>query len=279
MKKSILALWAASALVCMACEKEIPYNSNSGENGTRDSAAVIQFDKVTTGQISAPDGDNEDWFYVFPSEEGKVNVSIHWENHSGIDGQMVLCNGYGQAIQTLNIDSHQSDYTFNEQDVTPNRYFIAIKADKGKGTYSINSSFYVPQPDVVETTTDQSTDTSQQPQTRCVPASKCKPGQRCCKETIHTQDSPKPDPEPAPAPVVIAKGTIVLVTQRGDELCDIKISGIGTQNQIQPGKKAVVRGLNRSVDIYKCFNTSCMATVKATPEELNRYDKIEVYSE
>ena len=275
MKKLLFAALAASVLIFAACNKEIAYNSNSGGDGSRDSASNLKLDQVTQGDVSAPDGDNEDWYYFMLPGDGTITPRIHWDRAYDLHGDMVLYDGYGQEIEVMGIVPGVTDYAFKPLEGNgQNRYFVAIKVTDGKGSYGVEVGFEPkPEPEIApdETIPEETTPEKRVPRPKCVPAAECKSGQNCCKESGHSEPQPvSTDP--------IAKGTVVLVTQRGDDLCDIKISGIGTKNNIQPGMKAEVRGLKRSVDLYKCLPTSCLATVKATPDELKRYDTIDVYA-
>ena len=74
-KRSILFVCAcALGLGLGACSKTIEYNSNSGYDGSRDSASQLLVNTSKVDDLSAIDGDNEDWFYFTPPEKGFITV-------------------------------------------------------------------------------------------------------------------------------------------------------------------------------------------------------------
>ena len=111
------------------------------------------------------------------------------------------------------------------------------------------------------------------PRNRCVPIEKCKKGQNCCKPKT---TKPVADDDDIAEGEKTVQGTIVLVTPRGDGIADVKINGIGSKNHVKKGAKAYLRGLKRKVNIYSCLNVSCQATIKATSDELQKYDRVDV---
>ena len=156
------------------------------------------------------------------------------------------------------------------------RYFAAIKLDKGSTSYTVSATFEFPPPPVVLVDEDDNSSGGQKTSTKCIPIDKCKPGQNCCKPKNNNSSN---DGNTIPPGAKTIRGTIVLVTPREGEISDIKINGLGSSKQVKPGMKAILRGLNRKVDIYSCKTTFCNATIKATSEELSRYDSVEVVLE
>ena len=61
MFRTIVAITATltAALWLSSCSKEIEYNSNSGYDGSRDSASQLLVNTSKVDDVSAPDGDNE----------------------------------------------------------------------------------------------------------------------------------------------------------------------------------------------------------------------------
>ena len=280
MKKRILIALAALSFLFVSCSKDVPYNSNSGDDGTRALAAAIALNQEVTDDLSAVTGDNEDWFYFNPTETGIVTVSVVVDDPAAITLTMSIYDSFGRELQTRESDSGNNRYEMEPFSATPDRFFVSMKTSQGEGKYTLKVGFEVPKDEPVEVNNEDGKSTSTQ-QARCVPANRCKPGQKCCSsKTETTTTTPAPtEPEEPPVEVKTIKGSIVLITPRGDDLSDIKINGIGLKKGVKPGMKATLRGLNRKVDIYKCLNTSCQATVKATSEELARYDTVDVVVE
>ena len=79
MFRTIVAITATltAALWLSSCSKEIEYNSNSGYDGSRDSASQLLVNTSKVDDVSAPDGDNEDWFYFMPPSDGLVTVRTY----------------------------------------------------------------------------------------------------------------------------------------------------------------------------------------------------------
>lgn len=262
------------ALGLVACKpEEIAYNSNTGHDGSRDSATQLLINSPRTDSVSAPEGDNEDWYYFVPQELGLITLSVSIDKTTDMEAQILLLDAFGRTINTIGITQGQTLFEFPTFDVKPERYFVAIKCKKGASPYSIRAVFSLPPPPVVV----EPPVVENEPSKRCVPQSRCneKRGDRCCKP----KDPVKPEVEDEtviPETAKTVTGTIVLITPREDALADIKISGIGKKNNVKSGSKAVLRGLKRKVDIYACQTTYCNATVKATTADLERYDKVEV---
>lgn len=289
MPKHLALTMLIGSLLFAGCSKTVPYNSNTGEDGSRITAVILEVNQPRTGDLSGITGDNEDWFYFVPPEEGEVEISVSLENPE-MALSMSLTDDYGRQLQEKQCSDAVNVYHLDKVQVTKDRYFIALKTAEGVGAYTLIVDLIKPEPVVeeveipeeAEKTTTSTTSTSS-----CVPADKCKAGQKCCKSknnntsTNNTDNTNNNDTnsQNTSTEVKIISGTIVLNTPRGDGLSDIKISGISKSKNIKPGMKAVLRGLNRKVDIYQCMNTSCLATVNATSEELKRYDTVDVYVE
>lgn len=273
-KKSIIFIAAALAILNFAaCSAGIEYNSNSGHDGSRDSATQLLVNSNKVDDLSAMDGDNEDWYYFNPPEKGLVTVSLFVDQPQNIAINISVMDGFGRTLHAMPTDKTKNVYEFDKFDVEADRYFIAVKTKEGKSSYTLKADFEVPAPPMPEPEIITETESAPETQTRkpsCVPADKCKSGQKCCKPKQTDSSDEISSSEKT------VKGTIVLVTPRGNDLTDIKISGIGNKNNVQKGAKAVLRGLKRKVDIYQCHTTFCMATVKASSEELANYDTVDV---
>ena len=285
-------IWIAAffaAISFAACNHEVEYNSNTGHDGSRDSASQLLVNHDEVSDISAPDGDNEDWYYFKPAEVGFVTVNLFVDKPSDVIIDAAVMDGFGRTINTLSTGHSQNVYDFPKIEVKEDRYFISLKTTNGKSNYTIRATFELPPPPEPEpecsatkpcagdnmTCEDGVCVEAEQergPRSRCVPADRCKKGQNCCKS--------KPKPEPEDEDDISAEktvmGTIVLVTPRGDGIADVKINGIGEKNGVKKGAKAYLRGLKRKVNIYSCFNVSCQATIKATSDELQKYDHVDV---
>lgn len=275
-KRSILCVCACIlGMGIWSCSKGVEYNSNSGYDGSRDSASQLLVNTSKVDDVSAIDGDNEDWFYFAPPEKGQVTVRANIDNPADVKMTIEILDGFGRTLYSMASNSSKNIYEFVTFDVTAERYFIALKATEGKSAYTIRADFQVPPPPIeyepAEPEPEEAAPAAAKT-TRCVPADKCKEGQRCCKPKAQASDDAI-----APGEKTI-QGTIVLITPQG-ELSDIKISGIGNSKGVKKGAKAILRGLNRKVDIYSCMTTSCQATVRASSEELARYDKVDVVVE
>lgn len=264
----------AAALAFSSCSKEIAYNSNSGYDGSRDSAAQLLVNTSKVDDLSAPEGDNEDWFYFMPPENGIVKVRAHVDSPDAFIVKISVLDGFGRTLKTLTSNNNDNVYEFPPIEVTAERYFISMVTTQGRSAYTIRADFEVPpvieivQPEPQEEAPPQTAaPASRRPS--CVPADRCKPGQRCCKAPAVSDDEISPTEK-------TVKGTIVLVTPQTGEISDVKINGIGSKNGVKKGAKAYLRGLKRKVDIYSCKTVSCQATIRATSEELTHYDTVDV---
>ena len=215
-----------------------------------------------TEDISAPQADNEDWYYFVPPEEGLITVKTYIDRPQSIIVNITIRDSFGTPINTLQTNHSENTYTFPQFEVKPERYFISLITTDGESSYTIRPDFEVPPPPVIEEPVIDEPTPSPQP-------SKCKGSS--CKKT------PASDPTPEGTdPTRTITGKVVLVTPRGENLCEIKINGVGKNKGGKAGAKAYLRGLNRKVDIKKCLNTSCTGTIKATSEELSHYDQVDV---
>ena len=279
MFRNIFTLLVAVFLVLAvtACKPDAPeYNTNSGYDGTRDSASQLLLDNVKSDTIDATNGDNEDWYYFLAKEDGFITVNLFLDAPAEIEGSFTVHDGFGRPIQNDPLaKSPQSLHVLPRFEVKANeRYFIAIKAINGKSTYSIEVKFELPptpEPDpVIVDDTPDPTPTKQ----ACIPADKCKPGQNCCKSK-KTNDND----DAVPANAKIVQGSIVVSTPREGGIIDIRINGLGSKHGVKVGMKAYLHGLNRKVDLYSCKSSSCNGTVKATSEEIARYGTVDVVIE
>ena len=282
----ILAFFAAMSFT--ACNHEVEYNSNTGHDGSRDSASQLLVNTDKVDDISAPTGDNEDWYYFIPPEDGIIQVSLFVDKPSDVIIEPTVMDGFGRPLHTMSTSHNQNVYEFPKFDVKKDRYFISLKTTNGKSSYTIRATFELPPPPEPEPecsatkpcADDNMTcengvcvevEVKKGPRPKCVPADRCKKGQNCCP--VKQQ---KPDDEDDISTEKTVMGTIVLVTPRGDGIADVNINGIGEKNGVKKGAKAYLRGLKRKVNIYSCFNVSCQATIKATSDELQKYDHVDV---
>ncbi len=304
LKKSfVLIVTLAAALALPSCNKEIEYNSNTGHDGSRDSATQLLVNTNKVDDISAPTGDNEDWYYFVPQEKGFITVSTFIDKPKDIVLDMTVMDGFGRTLHTLKSNTGDNVYTFAEFPVEPERYFISLITKEGASSYTLRADFRLPDPEpeceigtfacvgsvlkecqktgyvdvkVCEGDTPQCDSLNGE----CLPPDKkpsghkkCKAGQPGCKTA---ETAPVEDASDEFETAKTIKGTIVLVTPRGGDLVDVKINGLGSSKGIKKGAKARLRGLKRHVDIYDCKTTFCQATIKATSDELSHYDTVEV---
>lgn len=144
-KRSILFVCAcALGLGLGACSKTIEYNSNSGYDGSRDSASQLLVNTSKVDDLSAIDGDNEDWFYFTPPEKGFITVRANVDNPSAIVMSIEILDGFGRTLHSMTTNSSKSVYEFIKFEVEPERYFIALKTREGKSPYTIRADFEVP---------------------------------------------------------------------------------------------------------------------------------------
>ena len=291
-QSSILVTAFVAAMSFAACNHEVEYNSNTGHDGSRDSASQLLVNTDKVDDISAPDGDNEDWFYFIPPEDGVVQVSLFIDKPKEVILNANVMDGFGRPLHNLSTTHGQNVYDLPKLDVKHDRYFISLTTKEGKSSYTIRASFEVPKPPEPEPECSPFMPCADENMTcengvcveiekpvetvaQCVPANKCKKGQNCCKSSGKKTTEETDTTEPVVEEKTVM-GTIVLVTPRGDGIADVKINGIGAKNGVQKGAKATLRGLNRKVNLYSCLNTSCQATVKATSDELQKYDHVDV---
>ncbi len=310
LKKALVLFAAVSALFALSsCNKEIDYNSNSGNDGSRDSATQLLVNTSKIDDLSAPDGDNEDWYYISPQDKGFVTVVLFVDKPSDIIITLSIMDNFGRPKEILTTNKSTNIFTLPEIAVEKENYFISVITKEGKSSYTIKADFRLPDPEPdceigtfacvgnvlqqcqktgFETIMECEDDTpvcdvemgecraKTATSTPCVPKDKCKSGQKCCRDKKAADNDESLD---IASDVKTVTGTIVLVTPRSNDLADVKINGLGEKKGIRKGAKAVLRGLKRKVDIYDCKTTYCMATIKATSEELTRYDKVDVVAE
>lgn len=310
-KRTPFLIAAVSAVLAFSsCDKTIAYNSNSGDNGSRDSAMQLLINTNKTEDISAPEGDNEDWFYFIPDENGLVTVSAYIDKPSDIILTLAVMDGFGRPIHSITTNHSENMYSLPEFKVEHDNYFISLITTDGKSSYTLRADFRIPEPEpeceigtfacsgnilmqckeklgfvqISECDNDsQECDstvgeckTVSSGRRKCVPADKCKKGENCCKSnTQNTNDNSDGIGENDKT----VTGTIVLVTPRDSNVADVKINGLGSKKGVKKGAKAYLRGLNRKVDIYDCKTTYCMAAIKASTDELTHYDKVDVVVE
>lgn len=307
-KKLLVMSAAVSALFAFtSCNKDIEYNSNTGGDGSRDTASQLLINTPKTSDISAPEGDNEDWYYFAPQENGFAKVILVIDNPRDVVINYSVMDNFGRPLQVMTTNGTTNLYEISEFPVQKEHYFVALKTTEGKSTYTIKAEFRLPDPEpdceigtyacagsvlqectkngLVEVMTCEGSSpvcdadagecrakkSSGRSHAKCVPANKCKAGQNCCK--------PTGDEEGIGEGEKTVRGTIVLVTPRSGDLADVKINGLGQKKGVKKGAKAYLRGLKRKVDIYDCKTTYCMATIKATSEELTHYDTVDVVVE
>ena len=308
-KRTLFLVAAVSAVFALtSCDNKIAYNSNSGDNGSRDSAMQLLVNTNKTEDISAPEGDNEDWYYFIPNEEGLATVSAYIDKPADIILTFTVMDGFGRPIHSVVTNHSENMYTLPEFNVQHDNYFISLITTDGKSSYTLRADFRLPDPEPdceigtfacagnvlmqckekvgFVQITECANDTPECDSTvgeckaaaavkKCVPADKCKKGENCCKpKPPKPDDSGKTDGIGANEKTVT--GTIVLVTPRDSNVADVKINGLGSNKKVKKGAKAYLRGLNRKVDIYDCKTTYCMAAIKASSDELTHYDKVDV---
>ena len=264
-KKLLLSLAAVAAFAVAGCSETLEYNSRSGINGSRDAANQLLVNSEHTEDISAPKADNEDWYYFMPPEEGLVTVKAVIDRPQSIVVAIAVRDSFGIPIQTIETNRSENIYTFPQLEVKTERYFISLITTNGESGYTVRVGFEVPPPVVIEPDPEPDPGPTPTP-TKCKGSS--------CKKPPQPDTTPTGGPNPDDPKIT---GTIVLVTPRGENLCEVKIDGVGKNKGAKAGAKAYLRGLNRKVDIKKCLNTSCTGTIKATSEELSHYDKVDVY--
>lgn len=273
-RNHLLGLAAAALLMLSSCSQTIEYNSNTGYDGSRDSATQLLVNTSRVDDISALDGDNEDWYYFQPTEEGLVTVRANIDRPQELVVELAVYDNFGRKLNSLKTNGSNGVYELPQMSVKPEMYFVSLITSEGKSPYTIRADFELPPPPVIEIIPEEPEPEVAAPtRTKCVPADKCKAGQKCCRPKVA---APAEDGIAAGEKTIV--GTVVLVTPSG-EIADIKISGVGKNKGVKKGAKAYLRGLNRKVDIYSCLNTSCQATVRASSEELAHYDKVDVVVE
>ncbi len=257
-KKILLSLAAIAAFAVAGCsEKTIEYNSNSGVNGSRDKASQLLIDSSYTEDISAPKGDNEDWYYFVPPEDGFITVKTFVDKPQSLIATITIRDSFGKPVNSMTTNHSENAYEFTKFEVKPERYFVSLITTDGESEYTLRAEFELPPPPDIDETPVETPST----------------GHTTRPRNPNGNTTPAPDPDPVKPTIT---GTIVLVTPRGENLSEIKVNGIGKNKGVKAGAKAYLRGLNRKVDLYKCLNTSCTGTVKATSEELTHYDKVDV---
>lgn len=309
LKKTLILFAAVSALIAFtSCNKEIEYNSNTGNDGSRDSATQLLVNTSKVDDLSAPEGDNEDWYYFAPQENGLAKIIAFIDNPHDLITTITVMDNFGRPLNTVTTNKSVNIYEIPEFSVEKENYFISLKTTEGKSSYTIKAEFRVPEPEptceigtfiCADNVLQQCTKQGLQPvmtcegdtvcnaeigecasknasaqTSKCVPANKCKAGQNCCKPK-----QPKASDDEISETEKTVRGTIVLVTPRAGDIADVKINGLGQKKNVKKGAKAYLRGLKRKVDIYDCKSTYCMATIKATSEELTHYDQVDVVVE
>ncbi len=268
---------------------EVEYNSNSGANSSMSTAHAITFDKINSASLSAPTGNNEDWYEFTVTENGLISMDFSADSPSHLIFNVALLDSFGRPLDNITTNASQTTYSFEKREAEPDRYFVSIATnmDKkygsenctGESAYSVAVHFELPPPPapVVDEAAiaaakaaEEAAEADQKSSAKCVPADKCKAGQKCCK----------PKKPATPAPVVVQEktvsGEVVSVTPQSNGKLIIKISGIGSDVGVHKGMTGKLHGTNISVNIYSCASKACQATVEASADEVKRIKNVDV---
>ena len=280
MNKRILSVLAALVLIS-GCG--VAYNSNSGTNGTRDSATQLSTGIAITEKCDADVGNNEDWYTFTPSEPGTINININASSTEN-NNLLQLFDGFGRELKSLNIDPSKSVYSFDPIEITnvsaDLRYFVKVTCLAGQTTYTIQTTLTPPPvPEVPSGNGNAGNGSGNNGEASSTQDDTSNAGQSSGRHHRSKKDTQTTQPvEEETEPVQTYEGMIVLITPSETEDTSIKIQNVGDKTNTKPGDKATLKGLNRKVKLVSCSKNYCMGSVKATPEELKRYDVVIVES-
>ncbi|OIP28990.1 MAG: hypothetical protein AUK47_28600 [Deltaproteobacteria bacterium CG2_30_63_29] len=271
-------------LAVLACgPKEVGYNSNSGADGVRDTATQLYLNTSDDDRCNAETGDNEDWKYLLIEQAGVLRVSVRVDNPR-MDADLFLHDGFGRAIDRLNITESSDFYEFSEIEVPVGRYYFRVACMKGQSVYTVSAAFSVPE-DTAEPATVYVVEAEVQdkdPVEKKVKKVKTKKPD----DPVVEKDPPvvvevKKDDPPVEEPPVTAEppkkvtGTITLVTPDESGKAKITIRGIGSKYGVTKEMTGKLVGRGKKVTLYDCEARKCQGVVEADQEELKQYDKVE----
>lgn len=278
------ALVASASLLQGCGPREIAYNSNSGPDGVRDTATQLYLNTSEDDRCNADEGDHEDWRYLLIEKPGLLRVSVRVDNPR-MDANVYLHDGFGRAIDRLNVNGSSDFYEFNEIEVPVGRYYFRMACNSGQSVYTVSATFREPErvaePEtvfVVDATPEPPKE-DPKPRVKKKPAPKPEP-----KKEEPKKEEPKvvveaPKEEPAPEPVSLPPksvvGTITLVTPSDGGKAKITIRGIGSKYGVDSSMKGKLKNKGKTVTLIDCEASKCQGIVEADQEELKQYNEVE----
>lgn len=280
----LMPLCALAASLCLSgCgPREIAYNSNSGPDGVRDTATQLYLNTSEDDRCNGDEGDNEDWRYLLIDEAGLLKVSVRVDNPR-MEANVFLHDGFGRAIDRLNINASSDFYEFNEIEVPVGRYYFRIACDKGQSVYTVSASFREPQK-VAEPAQVYVVEAAPEPKVEEPrPRKKRREKKEEPKKVEEPRPEPKveaPEPEPVPEPVAALPpkpvvGTITLVTPSDGGKAKITIRGVGSKYGVDSSMKGKLKGKGKTVTLIDCEKTKCQGIIEADQEELKDFTEVE----
>jgi hypothetical protein len=131
----------ALALGAAGCgSTEITPDSASGKDFERAGAKQLFFDKLQDDFLSAPAGDNTDWYFFKVQEKGFLKLTIFWDDHKTVKSVIDIRDRFGALLDTRR---HSAELEKDQIDlrVEAGTHFVRLNTNKGKSVYTIEAIF------------------------------------------------------------------------------------------------------------------------------------------
>lgn len=115
-----------------------PPDSNSGEDFNKDGAMAF-FGEVND-TVDADVGDNTDYRYLDVSDRGYLTVRCIF-SRSADAGSVALLDPDDEVVREAPVAAGTGEVVFEGVDVLPGRYYVRVRADRGRSDYSLSREF------------------------------------------------------------------------------------------------------------------------------------------
>lgn len=115
-----------------------PPDSNSGEDYNKEGAMAVYGE--VNDSVDADAGDNTDYRYVDVEDRGWLTLRCVF-SQSADAGSVALLDADDEVIREAPVSAGTGEVVFEEVEVLPGRYYIRVRADRGRSDYSLNHEF------------------------------------------------------------------------------------------------------------------------------------------
>lgn len=140
MRFTVFILIAVGLSTAGCGSTEIRPDSASGKDFERAGAQQLFFDKLQDDYLSAPEGDNTDWYFFKVQEKGILQLTIFWDDHKIVKPVIDVRDRFGALLDTR---QHSSEVEKDkiELRVRAGTHFVRLNTKKGKSVYTIEAIF------------------------------------------------------------------------------------------------------------------------------------------